>query len=55
MKNLYKQLNDIDIDVSKFEEIEVTEYEKAQYKKDLKIKVSKLIVKKFLEKNIWND
>lgn len=41
MKNLYKQLNDIDIDVSKFEEIEVTEFEKAQYKKDLKNKVSK--------------
>ena len=40
MKNLFKHFNDIDIDVNEFEQVDVTEFEKAQYKKDLKSKVS---------------
>jgi len=41
LKNLFKLFNDIDIDVNEFEEVEVTEFEKAQYKKNLKTMVSK--------------
>ncbi|MER2006565.1 MAG: DUF4179 domain-containing protein [Psychrobacillus sp.] len=40
MKNLYKQFNDIEIDLDEFEEIEVSELERAKVKKELKNKIS---------------
>ena len=49
MKNLFKHFNDIDIDVNEFEEVEVTDFEKAQYKKDLKSKVSKTKSRKWMK------
>ena len=36
MKDIYELLNEIDIDENEFEEMEVTELEKAKVKKDVK-------------------
>ena len=36
MKDIYELLNDVDIDDNEFEEMEVTEFEKAKVKKALK-------------------
>ena len=36
MKDIYELLNDIDIDENEFEEMEVSEFEKAKVKKALK-------------------
>jgi hypothetical protein len=41
MKDVYDHLNDIDMDVSQFEEGEVSEVEKSKVKMDLKRKISK--------------
>ncbi len=35
MKNIYKHLNDLDIDIEEFEEMEVSAFEKARVKKEL--------------------
>lgn len=40
MKNIYKHFNDIEIDLDEFEEIEVSEFERAKVKKELKNKIS---------------
>ncbi|MEK4520442.1 DUF4179 domain-containing protein [Psychrobacillus sp. FSL W7-1457] len=40
MKDLYKQFNDIEIDVDEFEEVEVSEFERAKVKKELINKIS---------------
>ncbi len=40
MKDLYKQFNEIDIDLDEFEEIEVSELERAKVKKELRNKLS---------------
>lgn len=34
MKNIYKHLNDLDIDIEEFEEMEVSAFEKARVKKN---------------------
>lgn len=49
MKDLYKQFNDIDIDVSEFEEIEVSELEKAHYKRDIRKRIVKKTKKRWLK------
>ena len=49
MKNLFKHFNDIDIDVNEFEEVEVTEFEKAQYKKNVKKLISKSKSKQWMK------
>ena len=49
MKNLFKHFNDIDIDVNEFEQVDVTDFEKAQYKKDLKSKVTKTKSNKWMK------
>ena len=49
MKNLFKHFNDIDIDVNEYEKVDVTEFEMAQYKKDLKSKVSKTKSSKWMK------
>lgn len=40
MKDLYKQFNEIEIDLDEFEEMEVSEFERAKVKKELKNKVN---------------
>ena len=47
MKDLYKHLNDIDIDLTEFEEMEVTEFERARVKKELKEKIFNSCQKKW--------
>ncbi|MGN7476952.1 DUF4179 domain-containing protein [Solibacillus silvestris] len=49
MKNLFKHFNDIDIDVYEFEEADVTEFEKAQFKKDMKNRISKTKSRKWMK------
>ena len=49
MKNLFKHFNEIDIDVDEFEEVEVTDLEKAQFKKDMKIHISKTTSRKWMK------
>ena len=39
MKDLYKQFNEIDIDLDEFEEMEVSEFERAKVKKELRNKL----------------
>ncbi|WP_339252707.1 DUF4179 domain-containing protein [Sporosarcina sp. FSL W8-0480] len=41
MKNLFNHFNEIDINVHEFEEMEVSEFDKAQFKKDLRKQISK--------------
>lgn len=41
MKNLFNHFNEIDINVHEFEEVEVSEFDKAQFKKDLRKQISK--------------
>lgn len=49
MKNLFKHFNDIEIDLTEFEEAEVTELEKAQFKRDLRIQTSKTTPRKWMK------
>lgn len=49
MKNLFNHFNDIEIDITEFEEAEVTELEKAQFKRDLKIQTSKTTLRKWMK------
>lgn len=49
MKDLFKHFNDIEIDITEFEEAEVTELEKAQFKRDLRIQTSKTTTRKWMK------
>ncbi|MEK3764300.1 DUF4179 domain-containing protein [Solibacillus sp. FSL K6-4121] len=49
MKNLYKQFNDIDINITEYEEMDVTEFENAQFKKEMKNRISKKKTKKWMK------
>lgn len=49
MKDLFKHFNDIDIDPNEYEEVEVSEFEKAKFKRDLKEKIAKPSSKKWMK------
>lgn len=49
MKDLFKHFNDVDMDPNEYEEVEVSEFEKAQFKRNLKEKIAKPSSKKWMK------